>query len=150
MYLIRVGHKPDTRNTYLVPEDELRVSYPIVHRDTGRMIGGLFREVERDGIDKSQLELSGLVRNGHTTNPFGHEARYRYHRLRKSAVRNHVRVVPPEVQAELRGYDVVIDELKAQLREKRRERAEFVKGMWRRCRKVSLLDLEDKIEAVKE
>ena len=85
IYLIRGsvnGARPDS---YLVPEEDLVVRYRTKYRATGRTPGGVFREVEADGKDRTTFEISG--REGRARNARGAARSYRRHIVAKADLR---------------------------------------------------------------
>lgn len=148
MFLIRGSTTHEARTTYLVPDDELTVRHVRMHKPTGRVLGGLFTEVEAAGEDRTRLELSAPRENGNTVNAYGQRGQgLRYFTVAKCDVKKHVRKLASGDEAIVVSIDAHIAELHAQLREARRERAEFIKDAWRRAGKVLPLDLEERIES---
>lgn len=148
IYLIRGGDKHHYRYTFTVPADELSAHYPIKHRDTGRTIGGLFREVEADGHDKERIELNstGTTTEGNTRNAKGSRVPMRHFDVRWPDLKTHVRVLAEPDVTIITDFDAEIQRLQNAIQAMREMRDQHVKDSWRRARPANSLDLREMAE----
>lgn len=141
-----VNPRPRHKLPGVMSADELGVRFPTVHRATGRLIGGMFTEVEQAGVDEQRLEivardpiadhgLSG-VRSGWNRLTIVRSA---------EAVRKHIRRLREDDDMTILAIDAEIEGYKLKIREARERRKTAVKAAWKRGEDVPLREIVDLI-----
>lgn len=145
-YIIR----PNTRGSKTVraqkfTTDELVTAYVRKHRATGRVLGGLFTEVEDAGIDRSRVEI---CRHESSRDAMGHQRRMPYCAAAPIELsRDHVRAITDADQEQLDALDVEIERLREAMRAVRLQRQELLDAAWRRGDKVYAGEIVERANA---
>lgn len=143
-YVLRKSGRPPEYTT----TPGLSVRFRRLSRDTGRMIGGMFREVEDAGIDENTLQITGFTANGAKSSKGHAPQRYwHYVRRRLHSVHEQVRVVRAVDETAIAEIDAEIERLRHDIGEQQRLRHEAVVKAWRFGEHVSLPELVEIAES---
>jgi hypothetical protein len=141
-YLIRAGIRSRGRNSVVVA-DEIRVVHPVIYRDTGERIGGLFARVEATGRrNKRQLEI--VVWKG-TTGTGSETGRGRARTEAPATatdLKRSIRSLRPREAEEIACLDTEISDMLAQLAALRTQRDKVVRRAFSNGHVVRLTDLQ--------
>lgn len=142
-----VNPRPRAKRPGVMSTDELSVRFPEIMRSTGRLIGGLFREVEGHGVNEQALQVTardardadgrkGYAGWGNVTIPRSADA-----------VHKHIRRLRDDDDVAILAIDAEIEGYKLKIAEARKRRAEAVKRAWQRGEDVPLRELVDLVES---
>lgn len=123
-----------------IPDEQLRVRHVVLHKPTGRRIGGVFTEVERAGVDSKRVELTAKER-GSWRRGNGGDLSSPYPRFAVSDTRNHVRRLREQESEALMLLDSEIMALQERIRHLRGERDRAVRQAFSRGHKVTQAEL---------
>jgi hypothetical protein len=137
--------RPRAKHPGVMTFEDFTAVFPAVHRATGHLIGGMFREVEAAGYDEQRVEIRPRDARADRGQPATHGwARITIKRS-NTELRKHMRVMREEDDVAILAIDAEIEGLKLRLQETRKRRAEAVKTAWRRGTDVALKDVVDRI-----
>lgn len=142
--IIKVQRQPGSRRIPYVVAEEIAVAYPMIYRDSGRRIGGMFPELESTGRpNRKRFEIS--VRKGTTAR--GVETTRSRDRADAAAtaagVKKVCRRLRPQEAVKLAVADEEILKLESDLQRARDRRAAVVREAFARGHVVRLAEMQE-------
>jgi hypothetical protein len=142
--IIKVQREPGSRHIPYVVAEEIAVVYPMIYRDSGRRIGGVFPELESTGRrNRKRFEIA--VRRGTTAR--GVETTRSRDRADAEAtgagVKKVCRRLRPQEAEKLAVADKEIEKRESDLKEARDRRADIVREAFAKGHVVRLSEMQN-------